>query len=151
MGLLDFVGGIFKPAGDIVDNLHTSAEEKMLLQNEMLRIQTTFALKVLEYEQAVLTSKKDIIVAEAQSQSFLARSWRPITMLSLLLLVMCDSFGWLPNKLGNEAWLLIQIGLGGYLGGKSLENLAPKIVQAAKSGTKTTIVKSDRRGDERRD
>ena len=42
-------------------------------------------------------------------------------MLGLFALVMMDSFGWLPNKLSEEAWLLLQIGLGGYVVGRSVE------------------------------
>ena len=32
MGIFDFIGSIFKPAADLVDNLHTSDEERLELQ-----------------------------------------------------------------------------------------------------------------------
>lgn len=53
-------------------------------------------------------------------------------MLTFLALVVCDSFGWLPNRLAPEAWVLLQIGLGGYVAGRSLEKLAPSIMSAVK-------------------
>ena len=28
MGILEFIGGIFKPAADLIDNVHTSDEER---------------------------------------------------------------------------------------------------------------------------
>ena len=40
MGLFDFIANIFKPAADIVDELHTSDEEKGRLRNELAKIQS---------------------------------------------------------------------------------------------------------------
>ena len=54
------------------------------------------------------------------------RNWRPITMLTFLALVVCDSFGWLANPLASEAWTLLQIGLGGYVAGRSVEKVMNK-------------------------
>ena len=51
-------------------------------------------------------------------------------MLTFLGLVVCDSFGWLANPLAAEAWTLLQIGLGGYVAGRSGE----KIVSQLKAG-----------------
>ena len=55
------------------------------------------------------------------------RNWRPITMLSFLTLVILDSFGLLVFRLSDEAWLLLQIGLGGYVVGRSAEKMLPAI------------------------
>ena len=38
MGLFDFIGSIFKPATKLVDDLHTSTEEKMKLKNVCMEI-----------------------------------------------------------------------------------------------------------------
>ena len=146
MAIFDFLGALVKPVTDLIDNLHTSVEEKGALQLETLKLQNIISMKLLDYEAQLLGAKKDIIVAEAQGTSWLQKSWRPITMLTLLILTVCDSFGWLPNPLAKEAWLLIQISLGGYLSGKSIESVAPKIVEAVKSnGAKTTVIAGERR------
>jgi len=55
------------------------------------------------------------------------RNWRPITMLTFLVLVVCDSFGLLKFRLSNEAWTLLQIGLGGYVIGRTGEKIVDKI------------------------
>lgn len=68
-----------------------------------------------------------IIEAEAKGQSWLQRNWRPITMLTFLVLVVCDSFGFLKFRLSNEAWILLQIGLGGYVVGRTGEKIVEKI------------------------
>lgn len=129
MGVLDFVGGLIKPVATLIDKLHTSGEEKGQLVNEMEKMQNAATSKLLEYESQVLALQTSVIVAEAQGQSFLQRNWRPITMLTFLVLVVCDSFGWLTNRLAPEAWTLLQIGLGGYVIGRSAEKIAPSIME----------------------
>ena len=44
-------------------------------------------------------------------------------MLTFLGLVVFDSFGVLPFRLVKEAWLLLQIGLGGYVVGRTYEKV----------------------------
>jgi hypothetical protein len=127
MGLIDLIAGIFKPAADLIDNLHTSEEEKLTIRQAMFEAQMAAAAKAQEYESQLLKSKADIITAEAQGGSWIQRNWRPITMLTFLFLVVCDSFGWLVTPLAAEAWTLLQIGLGGYVVGRSVEKVAPKI------------------------
>ena len=121
MNWFSFVGSIFKPAADLIDNLHTSEQEKLEVKQKMFELQVQAFSKAEEYETNLLDAKKTIITAEAQSQSVIARNWRPVTMLVFLFLVVLDSFGWLPNPLAKEAWLLLQIGLGGYVAGRSIE------------------------------
>jgi len=128
MNIFSFIGEIFAPAAKLIDDLHTSDEEKLTLANKLTVIQNEMHSKVIEYETKILESRTSIITAEANGQSWLQRSWRPITMLTFLALVVFDSFGWLANPLATEAWTLLQIGLGGYVTGRSLE----KIVEKAK-------------------
>jgi hypothetical protein len=44
-------------------------------------------------------------------------------MVTFLMLVVCDSFGILAFRLSSEAWLLLQIGLGGYVVRRSGEKI----------------------------
>ena len=48
-------------------------------------------------------------------------------MLSFLGLVIADAFGMLAFRLADQAWLLLQIGLGGYVVGRSVEKISPQI------------------------
>jgi len=137
MNLFGLIGQIFKPAMDMIDNVHTSEEEKLIQKSQLLELQTTFLVQALDYEQEQLKSKTAIIMAEANSQSWLARSWRPITMLTFLVLVCMDSFGWLPNPLASQAWTLLQIGLGGYVVGRSAEKVTSGITTALKKKEET--------------
>jgi hypothetical protein len=128
MSIFRLISTIFAPAAKLIDDLHTSDEEKLTLANKLTTIQNEMHSKVIDYETKILESKTAIITAEANGQSWLQRSWRPITMLTFLGLVVFDSFGWLANPLAPEAWTLLQIGLGGYVAGRSLE----KVVERAK-------------------
>ena len=123
MNWFGLVSSIFKPAAELIDNLHTSEEEKLTIKQKMFEIQTQAFMKAEEYESQLLDAKKTIITAEAQSQSWIASNWRPVTMLSFLILVVLDSFGLLANPLAPEAWTLLQIGLGGYVVGRSAEKV----------------------------
>ncbi|KRT55049.1 hypothetical protein Ga0074115_11321 [endosymbiont of Ridgeia piscesae] len=51
-------------------------------------------------------------------------------MLTFLALVVFDSFGWLANPLADEAWTLLQIGLGGYVAGRSAEKITYQVMGA---------------------
>lgn len=117
----DFLSGVIKPVANLIDELHTSEEEQLVLKVELAKIESKMGLKLLDYEKQLLTAKSNIIIAEAQGGSWLQKSWRPITMLVFLILAVADSFGLLTTPLAPQAWTLIQIGLGGYVMGRSGE------------------------------
>lgn len=127
--ILGFLGGIINPVKDIITNLHTSDAEKMTLTNQMVSIQNTMAAKVLDYETQLLKAQASIVTAEATGQSWLQRNWRPITMLTFLVLVVMDSLNLLQNRLAPQAWTLLQIGLGGYVVGRSAEKIVPALLK----------------------
>jgi hypothetical protein len=130
MNILSFIGEIFKPATDLINNMHTSTEEKLTLKNKLTVIENTMTAKVIDYETKLLAAKTSIITAEATGESWMQRNWRPITMLTFLGLVVCDSFGWLANPLAGEAWTLLQIGLGGYVTSRGVEKVVSKLKAA---------------------
>ena len=131
-GVLSFLSAAIAPVAGLIDDLHTSDEERESLRLEFYKLQFGIFEQTMDYENRLLESQSNIIVAEAQGGSWLQRSWRPITMLVFLGLVVADSFGWLASPLADEAWTLLQIGLGGYVAGRSLEKMAPKITDALK-------------------
>jgi hypothetical protein len=133
MGIADIVGGILKPISDVIDHVTVSGDDKAKLQMAQLAASLQGATAVQNYEQALLDGQQKIIAAEASSSNWLASSWRPITMLTFLALVVANSFGWLPNALAPQAWSLLQIGIGGYTVGRSAEKIAPVIAKALSS------------------
>jgi hypothetical protein len=130
MSFFDVIGSIFRPIADVIDHVLPSGDAKIALQQKVLEAQMAAAAQAMDYEKQLLDSQAQIVKAEAQGGSWLQRNWRPITMLTFLVLVVCDAFGWLPFRLAGEAWTLLQLGLGGYVVGRSAEKIAPSIAQA---------------------
>jgi len=127
MGILSIIASVITPVTELIDSVHTSDEERLTAKQKVLELQANAYSQALEIEKQLLQSKSEIIIAEAKGDSWLQASWRPITMLTFLSLVVMDSFGWLASPLASEAWTLLQIGLGGYVVGRSAEKIAPII------------------------
>ena len=125
---LSIIRELFTPAAELIDSLHTSDEEKLEAKRRMIDAQTAISLELLGYEARLMESKHDVIMSEAQGASALQRNWRPITMLTFLTLVVLDSFGLLLTPLAPEAWVLLQLGLGGYVVGRTAEKIVPNIL-----------------------
>lgn len=106
------VSGILSPVRDVIDELHVSDEERGAL-----------LAAVQESESRVLQARTQVLTSVNLRGNWLQRSWRPITMLTFLALVVGDSFGILSSPLAPEAWNLLKIGLGGYVAGRSLEKV----------------------------
>jgi len=132
MNVLSLIGQIFKPAAELIDNVHTSTEEKLQQKAVLLQLQTDFLTQALSYEQEQLKQKAAIIIAETKSESWITRNWRPITMLTFLGLVVLDQLGLLAFRLATEAWTLLQLGLGGYVVGRSVEKVVPSVIESMK-------------------
>lgn len=130
--IFKFLTAALDPIVRLVDDVHTSEEEKLNIKTELTKLQNSVTAQLLNYEGQLLTSQAQIITAEAQGQGWLQRSWRPITMLTFLVLVVCDSFGLLAFRLADQAWQLLQIGLGGYVVGRSAEKIAPQLKEMFK-------------------
>lgn len=123
MDLLALIGNLFKPASDLIDNIHTSDEEKIKLQTGLMKVQNEVYSKVLEYDTKLLEAQASVVAAEAKGSSWLQTNWRPITMLTFLALVILDCFGILTFRLSTEAFALLKLGIGGYIGGRSIEKV----------------------------
>ncbi|MCG8410659.1 MAG: holin family protein, partial [Bacteroidales bacterium] len=84
-------------------------------------------------------AQRDIILAEAKG-NWLQRSWRPIVMLSFTFVVLYAYFlqpAFFPNSvdvknaLPSEFWQLLNIGVGGYVIGRSAEKISTNVTKNA--------------------
>ena len=128
MGVTELIAGIFKPAATLVDELHTSEEERLKAKGHLLDVQAAAMQRVFDYEKEMIKGQQAVVTAEAKSEHFIVAAWRPITMLTFLVLAVGDSLGLLATPLKDEAWMLLQLGLGGYVVGRSGEKIA-KVVK----------------------
>lgn len=96
-------------------------------------------LKLLAMQQAgqlaELQAAVNVIVAEA-SGNWLQRSWRPIMMLTFTVLIVARWMGWTAPNLQpaeyDHLWSIVQLGIGGYVIGRSAEKIVPGVVDALK-------------------
>ena len=128
MGFLGFLGGAIKPITELVDNLTTSDEERLQLRNALTTVENAFAERVLEYESKIAQMKADVIMTEAKGDSWLQRSWRPVTMLTFLVLIVAHYCGLLVFPIADQMWTLLQIGVGGYIASRGAEKIIPGVV-----------------------
>ncbi len=132
MSVLEFIGGIFKPLTQLVDDVHFSGEEKGEFRLKLVALQSDLTFKMMEYEAKLMEAQSSIIKAEAKSGNWLTSSWRPVTMYTFLVLIVSWWLGYTPpnatEELVKDLFTLIKIGLGGYIVGRSAEKVAPAIV-----------------------
>lgn len=123
------VGGLFDLAGKVFDKIFPNPQQAAEAKLKLFEMQQAGELKVLE-------GQVEIITAEAKSESWLAASWRPITMLVFTGLIVARWFGWAAPNLSPEEyiklWSIVELGLGGYVIGRSAEKIAPSIAAALK-------------------
>ena len=133
---IDQLGNIFGAVGGVIDELHTSEEEKLTLKNQFVQLQGNITLGVLEYQGALNAAQASIITAETKSQSWLTANWRPLTMVTFVFLIVARWLGFtaenLTPELELELFSIIKIGIGGYIGGRSLEKVVKVGAEALK-------------------
>ncbi len=137
--VLKGIGNVFTPVADLVDNVHTSEEEKLelknkliSLQNEVTKGQMDLLSKNIDLEQKFLEAQTSILTAETNSDSWLAKSWRPITMLIFLAMTTGHALGLIEmsQEMSDNYFALVKIGLGGYIVSRGVEKAAPSLVKA---------------------
>lgn len=126
---IDPVTAVLDVGSKIIERLWPDPAEQDRAKLELFKMQQSGEL-------AEFTASADIIKTEAQSESWLASSWRPITMLVFTALIVARWFGWAaPNLTEAEylkLWDIVQLGLGGYVMGRSAEKIVPSLVAALK-------------------
>ena len=133
MTVLPIIGGVLDVGMKLVERIFPDPAERDRAKIELLAMQQTGELNELQ-------TRMQGIVAEAQSESWLTRSWRPITMLCFLFLIMNNLVltPWLiaagvamPQViLPSDVWTLLSIGIGGYVLGRSGERITSNLANA---------------------
>ncbi len=132
----EFISGLIKPVTDLISEAVEDVDAANKLKAEMFKLQTDVSVKMMDYESQLLTAQSSIIVAEAQGGSWLQKSWRPMLMIFFTGLLGSYWLGYSPENMTQETldriFDLITLGIGGYIGGRSLEKIVPKAIEAMK-------------------
>jgi hypothetical protein len=120
-----FSSNAIKDIGGVVDNLVTGDEEKSQAKAALTQI-------VLTSLNDVANAQADVLKTEMQG-NWLQRSWRPLVMLAfvVLLIIRWTGISSHPIDLSLELKLMdiIELGLGGYVVGRSVEKVASTVTQ----------------------
>jgi hypothetical protein len=105
-------------------------------QGEQGRIEAELSIALMQRAQEIETAAADIVKTEAASEHWLTATWRPVVMLVLTSLIVARWLGYsAPGISEAEAlklWSIVEIGLGGYVIGRSAEKIAPVMAEAMK-------------------
>jgi len=122
MSIFSFIAGIFAPAATLIDDLHTSDEERLQLRNEFAKMQTEINTKLISLEEAKVAALSKVQAAEANSKWMISAIWRPVCSLLIVGIIVGDSFGWL--KAGPQIYDLAKVFLSAYTTSRGLEKVA---------------------------
>ena len=132
------VEGLLKGAGSLAKDIRTaitgettlSSEAKASLDGKLIELDAVLAQLKMKTNEL----RHNIIIAETQSQSWLARNWRPILMLTIVAIV-ANNYIFFPYAslftakvtmlvLPEHLLSLLKIGLGGYIVSRGAEKVA---------------------------
>ena len=128
----EILGILGKVAGSVADRIFPDPEHEL----KRIELQQALQAAVLERSSEIERAASEVVKSEAQGQSWLQRTWRPITMLTFVALIVARWLGWSTPNLGEaevlKLWDIVEIGLGGYVIGRSAEKVLPGIVESLK-------------------
>ena len=102
--------------GRIVNDLAISSKEKKALETSVVK-------SVVEYLDEEVKGRLSIVESESRG-IWLQRAWRPIVMLVFTFIILLGVFVDLPLlKDSSQFWDLLELGLGGYVIGRSAEKI----------------------------
>ena len=129
---------LVKTIGGVIDDLVTSDEEKGELKLKFLNQQLETIREANKMEIARINAKTKqteaqtrVIEAEAKSDSWLTKTWRPIVMIMFAGIAVGYAFGWVdvPQEFVDELFTLLTVGIGGYTVCQTSENITTSIIK----------------------
>lgn len=126
---LDPVTAALDVGGKLIDRLWPDPTQRDQARLAMLEL-------AQKGELAEFSARADIVKTEAASENWLASSWRPILMVTFGALIVARWFGWAAPNLSEaeylKLWSIVELGLGGYVIGRSAEKIVPAAAAALK-------------------
>lgn len=118
-------------AGPLVKGIFGTIDEAVEDKDLANRLKNGLQTKVMSILETEIKAAADIIKAEINSDSWMAKNWRPMTMLVFVFIIANNYilFPYLQMFFSSGAmldippdmWALLKIGLGGYVVGRSVE------------------------------
>jgi hypothetical protein len=129
MKIIDLISSAFvkeagNTIGNVIDDVVTNDQERMEAKKQLLEVVTKFATDISTAQASVLKTE--------MTGTKLQRNWRPVVMLMFAFIVvyeyfMAPVFGLPKSNLPEAFWSLLEIGLGGYVIGRSVEKITNSV------------------------
>ena len=124
---------IAKTAGELIRDIGNVAENFVTTQKDKARFKQMLSETVLRHTVKLAELQADVLKTE-MSGNWLQRSWRPIIMLSFGFIIvyryfLCQVFSLPAIDLPDGFWNLLEIGLGGYVIGRSVEKVSDRVTK----------------------
>jgi hypothetical protein len=118
---------LFPILGDALKRIFPDPEQAAKAQVDL---QMAILTRSAELEAAAAS----IVKAEAESEHWLTASWRPILMLTFGCLIVARWLGYSAPGLSEgevlKLWSIVELGIGGYVIGRSAEKIVPQVASA---------------------
>lgn len=119
---VDPVTAVLEIGGKLIDRLWPDPTQRDQARLALLELAQKGDL-------AEFTARAEVIKTEAASEHWLAACWRPILMLTFGALIVARWLGWSAPGISEaevlKLWDIVQLGLGGYVIGRSAEKIIP--------------------------
>ena len=149
------VGSALKGVSEIADQFITDDTERAQAKRVLMDAENKLVSDITKYEATLVETQGSIVLAEAKSDSWLVKNWRPLLMLSITAIlihkyILYPYLSWLIGPevpvldLPPELFTLLTVGVGGYVVGRSGEKIANTI---RSTESVNTVTKGDRKAD----
>lgn len=116
----------------LLSGLYGTVDEMVEDKDLALKLKTALQTKLMSILDTEIKAARDIIVAEIKSDSYLAKNWRPLTMLVFVAIIFNNYLlhpyislffedHSIKLDIPPDMWDLLKIGIGGYVVGRSVE------------------------------
>jgi hypothetical protein len=124
------IGAILEIGSTLIKRLFPDPKMQQEAQLELLKLQESGDLQRI-------AEQSKIIVAEAKSDSWLARNWRPMTMVVFVFIIF-NNYVLVPYQhllgiavpvlaIPPKMWSLLELGLGGYVVSRGIEKVTKNL------------------------
>tara|TARA_R100000951_G_scaffold21491_2_gene17890 strand:+ start:530 stop:931 length:402 start_codon:yes stop_codon:yes gene_type:complete len=122
---MSFIDRIIAPVSDLISEFIPDADKRIEFEHRARQ-------QLLEAETSIVEAGRDVIVAEAQGDSWMQRNWRPITMM-VFVAIIANNYLVTPWMMAfgittvavlefpPALWGLLTVGIGGYVGLRTVE------------------------------
>ena len=122
---------ISKALNSLIGPLFSVIDKAVTDKDEANRLKQEIQSQLIESENSIVKAQIQVILAEAQGESWLQRNWRPLLMVVIVAIIgnnyliapyLSAMFGvGLQLDLPERLWDIMTIGVGGYVGARTAD------------------------------